>query len=124
MKLLLPFALLFGAALGLAYVKEIDRLERDMDPTESGKKLVVISFCALGLSFLFALWSMDANTVSLYNTNSLVFTVPIVLLITMKYSLNVEGESDGDPVEVLLHDKVLLGLCVVYLAVMFTILYL
>ena len=49
--------------------------------------------------------------------------MPIVLLITMKYSLAVEGDSDGDPVEVLLHDKVLLALCVLYLAVMFVILY-
>jgi len=42
----------------------------------------------------------------------------------MKYSLDIEGESDGDPVEVLLHDKVLLALCVLYLAIMFMILYL
>ena len=65
MKLLLPFALLFAAALGLAYVKEIDRLERDMDPTESGKKLAVISFCALGLSFLFTMLSADAGLIVL-----------------------------------------------------------
>jgi hypothetical protein len=67
---------------------------------------------------------MDEKTIASYNNNYLVFTVPIVLLITMKYSMTVEGESDGDPVEVLLHDKVLLGLCVLYLAAMFTILYL
>ena len=65
MKLLLPFLLLFGASLGLAYVKEIDRLERDMDPTESGKKLMVISFCALGLSFLFTMLSADAGLIVL-----------------------------------------------------------
>ena len=58
------------------------------------------------------------------NNDYLIFTVPVVLLITMKYSLAIEGESDGDPVEVLLHDKVLLALCVLYLAIMFMILYL
>ncbi len=42
----------------------------------------------------------------------------------MKYSMAVEGESDGDPVEVLLHDKILLTLCVLYVTVMFMILYL
>ena len=82
-----------------------------------------MSMCLTLANAFYALWSMDANTISLYGSNTLIFTVPIVLLITMKYSLNVEGESDGDPVEVLLHDKVLLGLCVVYLATMFTILY-
>lgn len=83
-----------------------------------------MGMCLTLANVFYALWSMDANTVSLYGSNSLVFTVPIVLLITMKYSLNIEGESDGDPVEVLLHDKVLLALCVMYLAAMFAILYL
>lgn len=83
-----------------------------------------MGMCLTLANVFYALWSMDKTTMSFYNTEYLIFTVPIVLLITMKYSLNVEGESDGDPVEVLLHDKVLLILCVLYLAVMFTILYL
>lgn len=53
----------------------------------------------------------------------MIFTVPIVLLITMKYSLDIEGDSDGDPVEVLLQDKLLLSLVALYLAVMLIILY-
>lgn len=40
----------------------------------------------------YALWSMDGSTVSLYG-GSMVFTVPIVLLITMKYSMGVVSES-------------------------------
>lgn len=80
--------------------------------------------CLALANVFYALWSMDENTAALYNNRYLIFTVPIVLLITMKYSMNVEGDSDGDPVEVLLHDKILLGLCFVYLAAMFLILYL
>lgn len=72
----------------------------------------------------YALWSMDEKTQSLYNNEYLIFTVPIILLITMKYSLDIEGESDGDPVEVLLHEKVLFALCILYLTIMFMILYL
>lgn len=83
-----------------------------------------MSMClTLGNAF-YALWTMDKSTISFYSSNYLTFTVPIVLLITMKYSLNVEGDSDGDPVEVLLHDKMLLALCVVYLLAMLFILYL
>ena len=67
--------------------------------------------------------SIDGNTTSFYNSNHLIFTVPIVLLITMKYSLDIEGDSDGDPVEVLLQDKLLLSLVALYLAVMLIILY-
>ncbi len=82
-------------------------------------------YMCLGLANAFyALWSMDEETTAHYHSNYLIFTVPIVLLITMKYSLDVEGESDGDPVEVLLHDKVLLVLCLLYFFVMFAILYL
>lgn len=77
----------------------------------------------LAIAF-YSLWSMDERTIALYNNEYLVFTVPIVMLIVMKYSLAVEGESDGDPVEVLVHDKVLLGLVGVYLLAMFCILYL
>lgn len=40
------------------------------------------------------------------------------------HSCDVEGDSDGHPVEVLLHDKVLMAMCILYLCVMFIILYL
>ena len=83
-----------------------------------------MGMCLTLANVFYALWSMDEKTMSFYKSKYLIFTVPIVLLITMKYSLDIEGDSDGDPVEVLLHDKVLLILCVLYLAVMFAILYL
>ncbi|MBQ8228810.1 MAG: decaprenyl-phosphate phosphoribosyltransferase [Clostridia bacterium] len=82
-----------------------------------------MNMCLTLANVFYALWSMDDNTMAHYNNQYLIFTVPIVLLITMKYSMTIEGESDGDPVEVLLHDKVLLLLCGVYAAAMFFILY-
>lgn len=82
-----------------------------------------MGMCLTLANAFYALWSLDENTKTLYNSDNLILTVPIVLLITMKYSLNLEGESDGDPVEVLLHDKPLLALCILYLAVMLMILY-
>lgn len=82
-----------------------------------------MGMCLTLANVFYALWSMDENTMSFYNNDYLIFTVPIVLLITMKYSLNIERESDGDPVEVLLHDKVLLTMCMFYLAIMFMFLY-
>lgn len=73
-------------------------------------------FLAL-VNVFYALWCMN-------NENSaFIFTVPIVMLIGLKYSLAVEGDSDGDPVEVLLHDKVLIVLCSVYALAMMAILY-
>jgi hypothetical protein len=40
------------------------------------------------------------------------------------HSLTIESVSDGDPVEVLRRDKVLLALCMSYIAIMFIMLYL
>ena len=66
----LPFLLLFGAACGLSYLKEIDRLERDEEPRRDGRRFLAISLAALVLTFLFTLWSVDAGlillTLSLY----------------------------------------------------------
>jgi len=81
-------------------------------------------YLCLALAVMFyAMWTVDAATVARVGSDALVWTVPLVLLICMKYSLTIDGESDGDPVEVLLHDKVLLLLCLVLAAAVGAILY-
>ena len=82
-----------------------------------------MNMCLTLANVFYALWSMDENTISFYNNKYIILTVPIVLLITLKYSLDIEGEYDGDPIEVLLHDKILLLLCFLYIATMLIILY-
>ncbi|MBQ7595220.1 MAG: decaprenyl-phosphate phosphoribosyltransferase [Clostridia bacterium] len=78
----------------------------------------------LALIFVFySLWTVDEKTIAVYHSNNLIWTVPVVMLIFLKYSLTIEGNSDGDPVEVLVHDKVLLGLSTPYLIMMFILLY-
>jgi len=82
-------------------------------------------YVCLGLTIVFySLWTVDADTIRSIGANYLVWTVPLVILICMKYSLNIEGPSSGDPVEVLLRDKVLIALVAVYVCVMFCLLYL
>ena len=81
-------------------------------------------YMCLGLANAFyALWCMDDRTMQHYGSSSLILTIPVVLFITMRYSMDIEGNSDGDPVEVLIHDKSLLILCASYLIAMFLILY-
>lgn len=78
--------------------------------------------CLALMNAFYALWSMD--------NKYMIFTVPIVLVISMKYSMDIEDlytdgrNSYGDPVEVLLHDRMLIGLCMAYLTVIAAILYL
>lgn len=62
---------------------------------------------ALAIVF-YALWTVDASSVIRFGTTALVWTVPLVILIFMRYSLIVEDKTDGDPVEVILHDIPLL----------------
>ena len=75
-------------------------------------------YMCLSLAVMFyALWTMDPLTVLRVGSEGLIWTVPLVILICMKYSLDVEGQSDGDPVEVLLSDKVLLLMALLLAAV-------
>ena len=62
---------------------------------------------AAGIVF-YALWAIETGY------PYIIWTVLFVMVICMKYSLDVEADSDGDPVEILLHDKMLLGLCACY----------
>lgn len=64
---------------------------------------------ALTIAF-YSLWAVDPITTERIRMAGLVWTVPLVILICMSYSLHIERDSDGDPVEVLLGDKLLLSL--------------
>ena len=78
----------------------------------------------LGLCIVFyALWAVDPTTINKLGNNLMIWTVPFIMVILMKYSLNVEGNSFGDPVDVILHDKSLLAIGAIYALTMFGIIY-
>ena len=66
---------------------------------------------ALTIAF-YSLWAVDPITTQRIRMAGLIWTVPLVILICMSYSLHIERDSDGDPIEVLLSDKLLLSLVV------------
>lgn len=73
----------------------------------------------LALSIVFySLWSVD-NEVT-----ALMWTVPLVICICLRYSMTVEGSSDGDPVEVIFQDKVLIAMAAAFAAITLALLYL
>jgi len=78
----------------------------------------VLSCTAMSTAFV------EPSTGSLSGNPYLVWTVPLLVILGMKYSLNVESESDGDPVEVILDDKVLLCLGTVFACVLGAMVYL
>lgn len=70
-------------------------------------------FMAMAIVF-YSLWSMEGM---------MIWTVPFIVLICMRYSLIIEGESDADPMEVIIKDKLLLALCAVYAVLTFLLIY-
>lgn len=71
----------------------------------------------------YALWSADAGIVAKYGTDKLIWTVPLVIVLLMKYSADIESNSYGDPVDVITHDKVLVLLSFVFALVLFGLIY-
>lgn len=60
--------------------------------------------CVALTNVFYALWTLEMPNPKIS------WTIPIFIILLMCYSLDVEGDSDGDPVEVILHDKFLIGL--------------
>lgn len=74
--------------------------------------------CVALTNVFYALWTLEMPNPKIS------WTIPIFIILLMCYSLDVEGDSDGDPVEVILHDKFLIGLISLYTVCIFTLLYL
>lgn len=60
-------------------------------------------------NIFYALWAVSKEEWAM------MWTVPLVMVIFLQYSMRIEGESDGDPIEVISHDKLLLGLIAIYI---------
>ena len=70
----------------------------------------------LSLTLVFySLWTIDQQN------EYLIYTVPLLIIIFMKYSLIVETSDEGDPTTILFSDKLLLALCGLY-GIVFTVL--
>lgn len=74
--------------------------------------------CVALADVFFALWTLEMS-------NPLIsWTVPVFVFLLMYYSLDAEGDSDGDPVEVILKDKILLVSGIAYTVCLFIMIYL
>lgn len=74
--------------------------------------------CVALTNVFYALWTLEMPNPKIG------WTIPIFIVLLMCYSLDLEGESDGDPVEVILHDKILVSIALIYAVCIFTLLYL
>lgn len=82
-------------------------------------------YVALALAVVsYTLWCVDPTTIARIGNDYLFWTVPIIMVILQLYSLNIEGNSYGDPIEVVLSDKTLILTVVLYIIIMGGMLYL
>ena len=116
--------------LGLG--KRRNELKKSKGETSTRKVLSFYSFefldkfmylcLTLAVAF-YALWSADAEIEVKYGTDKLIWTVPLVIVLLMKYSADIESNSYGDPVDVITHDKVLVLLSFIFALVLFGLIY-
>lgn len=75
-------------------------------------------YMCLALAIMFyALWAAD------HEKANMIMTVPLVILASMRYSMDVERSSDGDLTEILLHDRALLAIGTLYAMFVLSLLY-
>lgn len=80
-------------------------------------------YMCLSMAIIFySLWATN-NPISKTNHNLLIWTVPLVIVICMKYSMNVEWDNDGDPTEVIFQDKYLVFLSLLLILILFITIY-
>lgn len=116
------FLTVLSAALFLGFGKRRNELQQyGFQNRESLKKYTeafldksVWLFLSLTIVF-YALSCADKNTAVAQEGIHMLWTVPVIILVLLRYSLILEnGSSDGDPVEVVQKDKWLAGLIAFY----------
>ncbi len=77
-------------------------------------------YMCLSLAIVFySLWVINIS-----KNDFLMVTIPFVIIMCMRYSMDIEGNSDGDPVEVIFSDKILLLFSIIFGALLMFLLYL
>lgn len=81
-------------------------------------------YMCLGIAIVFySLWTVDDNIINRVGKN-LVWTVPVVIIICMRYSMLIENEdNDGDPVEVIFGDRAIIILSLLYVILLLVLIY-
>ena len=81
-------------------------------------------YVSLGLALVsYTLWCVDKTTIARIGNDYIFWTIPLVMIIFQLYSLDIEGDSHGDPIEVILSNKILLATIVVYVISLFGLIY-
>ena len=113
----------------LAFGKRRNELIKNQDTTREVLQFYSQNFldksmysCMTLAIVFYSLWCMDKNQ---RGTSNFLITVPILMIILFKYSMDIECVSkiDGDPVDVIISDKVLIILVFILAVVLGFLIY-
>ena len=122
---------LYLTIMSLAFYLSLAKRRNELAKQESNNTRKVLKFynynfldknmtVFLTLSLVFySLWCINA-----FSSQIMVFSIPILMLIVLRYSMIIENDSQGDPVDVVLTDIPLLLVILIYIILIFSILYL
>lgn len=79
--------------------------------------------CMAAAIVFYALWTGSEEAIAKTGGDYQMWTVPIITAIAMKYSLDIESGRYADPIEVILGDKMIILLGLLYVFCMFLIFY-
>lgn len=126
-------AWLYLTVISMAFYLGLGKRRNELDKNEGKRTRKVLlkynrsfldksMYMCLTLTIVF--YSLWCEIVSHSMKSSLILiSVPIVIIICMRYSLLIEGESDGDPIEVVYNDKVIVVLILMFIIFMIYIIY-
>ena len=71
----------------------------------------------------YTLWCVDPTTIARIGNDYIFWTIPVLMVLLQLYSLNIESNSHGDPMEVILSDKKILITAILYVVLLVVIIY-
>lgn len=108
------FLTILNASLFLGLGKRRKEIEKNKNARAVLKEyneafLDKFQYLTLSLMIVFySLWTIEQNIKYLF------ITIPLLMIIFMKYCLIIEKSDEGDPTTILYQDKILLALCAIY----------
>jgi 4-hydroxybenzoate polyprenyltransferase len=122
-----------SAAFFMALGKRRNELIREGDQTRKVSEKYSLNFLdkmmyvflTLTVAF-YALWCINIDATNSFVNNGIIWSVPIVMIVVIRYCYLIEQnlKSDGDPTNVLLTDKFLLGLVALFMVFILSVIYL
>lgn len=126
---------LYLTVLAIAFYLGLGKRRNEIVVSENNDSRSVLSFysyefldknmyvCSALAIIFYALWCVDPATIANFGSNKLIWTIPLVILICLSYSLSVEKCNKDDPVDLIFENKSLIILGLIYCVAVLGIVY-